>query len=497
MAKQYLTLTKSGKMISKFLLALIAGLAVAKSFEFQNWYLAIVGLSILIWILEKSSRRLRFYLVGTFATLYFLIHLTWMQVIGVDAWLLITLIGVLPWLLVAYLPTSSRSIVSIVVFASSVVSVEVIRSHFPLGGFPWGLIAYSQVDGDLGKLAAFGGQSLVTFAAVIVAGLVVRIFSRKFLISALVLSLVFIGLKQINFSTNIKNFKVVAIQGNVPRLGLELGAQREAVLNNHLSVTAKYLESTSQAQYPKLIIWPESSTDIDPIANGEVAAKIQNLVNRAGVPILVGATVWGTNPEGPRNTGILWQPDGSKDFYIKNHLVPFGEYIPMRDLLSTYIDRIQLVPFDFVPGNKLGLFNTDEITGEITFGDVICFEVAYGDYIRHLVTDGAQFLTIQTNNATYGRTLQPEQQFQISRFRAIEHQRAVVVASTSGISGAILPTGEVLAKTSVFVPAIVEVEIPLSTQLSFSDKYPRWATILCLIFTIVSIGNSRFRRRIA
>ena len=493
MEKQSLILTKSGKMISRFLLALFAGGAVAKSFEFQNWYLAIVGLSTLIWILEKSSRRLRFYLVGTFSTLYFLIHLTWMQVIGVDAWLLITLVSVLPWLLVAYLPINTRSLISIVMFASIVVSAEVIRSHFPLGGFPWGLIAYSQVDGELGKLAAFGGQSLVTFAAVVVAGLFVRIFSRKFLISTLVLSFVFIGLKQINFSANNENFKVVAIQGNVPRLGLELGAQREAVLNNHLSVTAQYLESTSQAQYPKLIIWPESSTDIDPIANREVATKIQNLVNRAGVPILVGATVWGTNPEGPRNTGILWQPDGAKDFYIKNHLVPFGEYIPMRDLLSDYIDRIALVPNDFVPGNELGSFKT----GEITFGDVICFEVAYGDYIRHLVSDGAQFLTIQTNNATYGRTLQPEQQFQISRFRAIEHQRAVVIASTSGISGAILPTGEVLAKTSVFVPAIVEVEIPLSAQLSFSDKYPRWATFICLIFTIFAFVNSRFKRKIA
>jgi apolipoprotein N-acyltransferase len=152
-----------------------------------------------------------------------------------------------------------------------------------------------------------------------------------------------------------------------------------------------------------------------------------------------------------------------------------------------------MVPNDFVPGTELGIF---EING-VVFGDVICFEVAYGNYMRHLVNSGAQFISVQTNNATYGWTAQPEQQFQISRFRAIEHSRSVVIASTSGISGAIDPNGEVLAKTDQFVAEVVEVDLPVMTQKSFSDRYPRWVAIICSFLVSLRVASAILRRRIA
>ncbi len=477
-----------GQQMFKFLLALLSGYMCALGFETSNWVLTILSLAIVIWQLDKNPRRIRIWILLIFSSTFFLIHLSWMKVIGIDAWLLITALGVIPWIFLGLVEVNRRKLSSLLFFAFCVVAVEVLRSHIPFGGFPWGLIAYSQVDGPLVQLARVGSSSLVTFAAVLVAGLILRIFSKKFLSSILLLSFIFIFSSLINPVSTNADISLVAIQGNVPRIGLDLSAQRKAVLNNHLSVTDEFLAKNTNSSRPELIIWPESSTDIDPLQNREVAQQITTLVKKADIPILVGATIRGTNPDGPRNVGILWQKSGPTEIYAKNNLVPFGEYIPFRNLLTDYIDRIQLVPNDYIPGSELGLFKLNRVKSgdanfdEVNFGNVICFEIAFGNFVRQVVNSGAEFLTVQTNNATYGLTQQPEQQFTITRFRAIEHERSIVVASTSGISGAIDPNGKVLIKTDQFVPAIVEVQLPISSTRSISDSFPGWMSLLsCLI----------------
>ena len=483
---------KSLAMFKKYLLAIISGLLMSQSINTPNWFLAFASMVVLIYLLNKTNRKQRFKIVSVFAMSYFLIHLTWVQVIGADAWILLSIVSALPWLIAAINPVDYRSYLSVSVFASTVVVIEVLRSHIPYGGFPWGLIAYSQIDGPLINFARIGGQALVTFLVVFLSAIFLRIFTKNFVSATLITAFIFlIGMHEPNFNAN-GSFNAVAIQGNVPRLGLDQSAQRLQVFNNHVEVTADYLVTNASFK-PDLIIWPESATDIDPLQSREVANKIDTLTKVAKTPILVGATIAGTNPEGPRGSGILWNEDGSKDFYIKNHLVPFGEYIPHRDFLSTFIDRISLVPHDYVPGTEIGLFQI----GDVKFGDVICYEVAFGETVRHLVRDGAQFLVIQTNNATYGNTSQPEQQFQISRFRAIEHGRSVIIASTSGISGVIDPNGKVIAKTEQFVPAVVAQELPLVESKTINDRFPRWTAIICIMFLGLYQLNSSIRKKIA
>ncbi len=119
--------------------------------------------------------------------------------------------------------------------------------------------------------------------------------------------------------------------------------------------------------------------------------------------------------------------------------MPFGEYIPMRDLMTKFIGRLALIPRDFLPGTEPGVLDV----GGTRIGDVICFEVAFDGLVRDTVRDGGKLLIVQTNNATYGHTGQPEQQLAISRIRAIEHGRAMVIAATSGISGVIRADGSV------------------------------------------------------
>jgi len=474
----------------RFLIALVAGFLLNLSFNESRWFFSIIAIAILIQLLSTSNRKNRIKIISIFSFVFFAAHLSWMRVLGNDAWLLLVLISAIPWLLAAYLPINKVKLSSLFIFAAVIVVVETIKSHVPWGGFPWGLIGYAQVDGPIVKLASLGGVALVTFATVIIAGLVLRMFSKRVFGSALFLLIIFTSLFFIDKTNSSELFPIVAIQGNVPRIGLELSAQRSAVLNNHLNLTREYL-AREESIKPKLIVWPESSTDIDPLTNIYVANEINELVKSAQVPILVGATTWNENPTGPRNTGILWNTDSTKEFYVKNQLVPFGEYVPYRNVLTRYIKRFELVPNDYVAGNELGLFQVDDIV----FGNVICFEVAYGTYVRQLVNAGAQFITIQTNNATYGNTKQPEQQFQISRFRAIEHKRSVLVASTSGISGAIGPNAEVFSKTEQFKPAVVEVELPIVSAISFSDRYPRWAALVSFFIVFIALAKTYRRGR--
>lgn len=458
----------------KYVFSFLAGSLLSLGFDRNIWWFSVIALTALLWILDRNCRATRIWILFIFSTSFFAQHYTWMQVIGPDAWLLVTALGVIPWLFLGLIDYKKNSLASLAYISFALVATELVRSHFPFGGFPWGLVAYSQVDGPLVVFSRLGSSALVSFLTMFLAGLLLQLLSGRYLNSIVFICLVFIFASVIRPVMATGHLALVAIQGNVPRIGLELTAQRRAVLDNHLSVTAEFLNSTDKDLYPKLVIWPESSTDIDPVRNREVAAEITALVESSNVPILVGATTFGTNPDGPRNTGILWEQSGPSEFYVKNNLVPFGEYIPFRNLLTDYIDRIRLVPNDFVPGNELGIFKVNNVR----FGDVICFEISFGNYVRQVVNSEIDFLTVQTNNATYGLTKQPEQQFTITRFRAIEHQRSVIVASTSGISGAINQNGMILAKTEQFVPAVVEVQLPLSTSQSFSDKFPGWMSIL-------------------
>ncbi len=122
--------------------------------------------------------------------------------------------------------------------------------------------------------------------------------------------------------------------------------------------------------------------------------------------------------------------------------MPFGEYIPLRSLLAPRIPALHQIPSDMVRGTRPGVLRV----GPATAGVLMCFEVAYDGLLRGLVDDGADVIVVPTNNATYTGTGQIEQQFAMSRLRAIETGRYVVVASTNGISGIVAPDGRVVER---------------------------------------------------
>jgi apolipoprotein N-acyltransferase len=153
--------------------------------------------------------------------------------------------------------------------------------------------------------------------------------------------------------------------------------------------------------------------------------------------------------------------------------VPFGEYVPFRGQLSKIITRLQRVPRDFYPGDHSGVLQT----GPARLGDVICFEIAYDEIVRDTVNEGARALVVQTNNATYGNTGQPEQQLAMSKLRAVEHGRAIVTAATSGISAIVAPDGTVLQRTDEFTQDVLTADLPLRDDTTVADRLgasPEW-----------------------
>ena len=361
-----------------------------------------------------------------------------------------------------------------------------------------GATCYSQVDGPLVALSTLGGQALVSGAVVLCAAILIKVIKFRSITALVFLLIVTIASASVDTFSSSQNFEVAAIQGNVPRVGNELSAQRAAVLNNHVKTTELLLTDIESGVTPQpdLIVWPESGTDIDPLVPGIAAEAISDLAQQSEAPILIGATTWyssGSKGDGPTNSGIMWTNDGPTEIYSKNHLVPFGEYLPLRDFLAKWITRFDQIPNDFVPGEGPGVFDV----ARAKIGDVICFEVAYANHIYDTVNSGAQLITVQTNNATYGNTNQPEQQFAITRFRAIETQRAFLVASTSGVSGLIQNDGSVSGRTEQFESAIVTGSAPLITEKTFSTKYPFWVLGFSLILLLISTRshwNVRYKR---
>ncbi|MCT1370295.1 apolipoprotein N-acyltransferase [Corynebacterium mucifaciens] len=343
-------------------------------------------------------------------------------------------------------------------------AVEFVRSSWPFGGFAWVRLAWGQINGPLAPLAAWGGPALVTIAAVFVAvGLpsLLRAASRRAAALAVVLPLaagLLAGLGVGGDSSTVDRARVAAVQGNVPRMGLDFNEQRRAVLSNHVNETLKLAKETRDAGEPlDMVIWPENASDVNPFADAEAAALVGVAVRGVDAPVLIGTLT--RDDAGARNTMVVFDPEtGAGERHNKRFLQPFGEYMPMRDFFRNFSELVDLAG-DFKPGDDNGVVHM----GNIPVGVATCYEIAEDEAYRMAVRGGAQILSTPTNNATFGFTDMTYQQLAMSRMRALETDRAVVVAATSGVSAIVHPDGTVSQQTSIFEPAHLIEELPLRT----------------------------------
>lgn len=464
--------------------ALAAGLLMGAAFPPVGWWWA-APLSVCVSALVTQRARPRWAaLYGAIAGLGFFGGLLWwMTVVGLDAWLGLTAVCTAWWVgLFALSALIQRRRLWPLVVPALWVASETLRGSVPLGGFPWGRLVYAQVDGPLLALTSVVGPAGVSYLAALLgsgAAYLVLEARRTTASSTALVSAGLVGiLATAGFATAVPTIPggeqpgvtVAVVQGGVPGEGLSAMGERQAVLRNHAQLTRDVRWMAARANLDvDFVVWPENATDIDPFRDAQARSQIDEAVRAAGVPVLVGAVVDAPgDPSRVANSGIVWDPQtGPGDRYVKRHPVPFGEYVPMRSVLGPLVDRFRLVPRDFIAGTDVGVLS---IAG-VLVGDVICFEVAYDALVRDTIDGGAQMIVVQTNNATYGGTAQLDQQIAMSRVRAVEHGRPVVVAATSGISAVVDADGSIRSAAGDGGSAVLIESITPSSERTIATEW--------------------------
>ena len=466
--------------------AVLTGAAVALAFPpYDLWPLAPIGVAGLLLLCRGLSAR-RGALVGLVHGLAtFLPLLSWLTVIGPDAWVLVALLEASFLAMTGALLPGVLRLPGWPFWAACLwVAQEAARDRLPFGGFPWGRLAFAETASPFTAVAALGGAPLVTFATALCAGFlaaaVVALRRRAVPSAAAALAAALLvpalGLALPTGTGDGREVTVALVQGGVPGEGMDFLGEREQVLRNHVDATHRLADDVraGRVDAPDLVVWPENASDIDPFTDPSARRLIDGAVRDVGVPVLVGTLVDGPGPDHVRNSGVVWDPQtGPGERYVKRHPVPFGEYIPFRAQLSGWIERLDQIPRDFYAGDRPGNLGV----GPAAVGDVICFEIAYDGLVRDVVTGGADVLVVQTNNATYNGTGQPQQQMAMSRLRAVEHGRTVLVAATSGISAVVAPDGEVVARAPERVARTLVATVALHDGRTLATRVgagPEW-----------------------
>jgi apolipoprotein N-acyltransferase len=519
--------TPRGRLPWRTALAAAGGLALYLSFPGHDLSgLAVLGPAALS--LATAGRRFRGGLwSGLVLGLVFLLPLlSWTGVyVGSFPWLALGIFEALYLALLGGALALTSRLPGWPVWAAALwVADEALRSNVPFGGFPWGRLAFSQAEGPFTALAAYGGAPLVSFAVALTGTLLAaaalalrrtwsatriadadqapvrRVAARGAALSVagvlavpLVGGLAWLPLAGPSLSAGGPTRTVAVVQGNVPRAGLDFNAQRRAVLDNHVSQTMRLAGSVRSGDtgQPDLVIWPENSSDIDPYRNEDAARQISRAAQAIGAPILVGAVVEGPGNE-LSNTGIVWDPvTGPGDSYVKRHPVPLAEYVPYRSFFRFFSDKVDLVRRDFTQGTAVGTLDI----GGARIGDVICFEVAYDSLVADVVGAGAGMIVVQTNNATFGFTDESAQQLAMSRLRAVEYGRTVVVAATSGISAVIAPDGSVARRSELFTPDVFIEQIAQRQQQTMAERLGAGPGWVLTALGLAAVGAAALRAR--
>ena len=487
---------------TKIFLGSVAGVLMARSFSYTDtWILLPMGIA--VWWAGTHKRELSDYLFFSFSLsiAYWFARLSWLTLIGLDAYIILALLMALITGSSGFFMYQVKDLpLPFVWYGLIFISIETITDYIPFGGFPWGKIAYDSADAPWANLMPYGSSPLVSAGILLISALMIP--SLGFMLQkAVAASFVFVvAIAAFSlFMQDLDNLEVknsgkidlALIQGSVPRVGLSFNQQKMEVLNYHIKETDNLLGNTNQNF--DAILWPENSIDIDPFINQEAGDLVRELIKKYNRPLLSGAVLQENG--GLSNSVIQWDPIGLDvvDRYEKLKLVPFGEYLPFRDLLSKYIKRFSLIPQDFIAGKQ----PNNLLINDAVISPVICFEIAWNKNIIQQITSGGELISVHTNNATYAFSNQLQQQFMMTRIRAMETGRDIVVTATTGVSAHINRYGEVIWSSKEFVPQSKIVTANLYSDITPAVKYASLIDRLALFGFVVPfiILFIRFIRR--
>jgi apolipoprotein N-acyltransferase len=446
--------------------------------------LAFVALVPLLWSLRGARARRGALLGFAYGLVYFGLLLNWLLLFGVVAELPLVLsqaaATALFGALAPSLMRSDRPIRTALAMAASWTAVDWVRSSWPLGGFTWGGLGYTQHgDGLLLPLASVAGVWGVTFVVVLVNGLALGVGERLRSargpslrravapagLAALAIAAVVLPALIPQPGATGPRLDVAVVQGNVPRsLASDRLLQTATVAQNHIDLNRRLIPDP-----PDLAVWPENALPTDPAIDARLGAAVSSSISDVGAPTLVGAIA----PAGGGrfyNQVLLYSGTGRvQGRYTKIHLVPWGEYVPWRWLFA-WTERYRRGNADLVAGHTIRLFHVDGAA----VGTPICFENTFPDLFRRFVHAGATVMVVATNDSSFLESVASREHVIMSQLRAVENGRWIVQAAISGESAVVDPSGRIVAHTGLFEPAILRYRVPTSDATTLYTRLGDW-----------------------
>lgn len=489
-------------VLVRLALSAVSGLILFTSFAPRPlWWLAPLAFTGLGLALHRRRIGASAAYGTVFGLAFYLTHLIWIDdflgdTFGPTPWLALS--GVLALYLgaaCAVMPLVQRLPGAPVWMALVFLLQETARSRWPVNGFPWGRVGFSQPEGAFLPLASIGGVPLLGFAVVVTgfgcAHLLLRAHERGWrphrgwLPPALVTCLpICLGLAlwpTVGTEAQSGTRTVAVVQGNAPDAGIDLLNSRETVRANHLARSAELAARIRSGDVPPpdLVIWPETATDLTAAGDPAITA----LADEFDAPMLIGA-LYQPEPGGQtENALIAWEPGtGPGQHYTKQELVPFAEYVPLRTIASWFTPFLNHTR-DMRWGTETGVL---DVAGTHV-GSVICYEAAYDYVSRDAAAAGAELLVLPTNNAWFGPGEMSHQQLAMARIRAVEHGKTTIVAATSGISAIIEPDGNVTRSTELYTADALVAEVPLRQQVTLSDQLGAWTEYVLVGSALIAV----------
>lgn len=481
------------RVLPRILLAVGAGGALSLAFEpvALPWLIPL-GVAGLVLAVRGLTPGRAWWPAWCFGIAFYFAHIYWMRgSVGTDAWLALAGIESLFYGALGPAIVLLRRLPAWPVWvAIAWTAMDNLRADWPFSGMPWGRLSFGVVDTPVADALPYAGMTLLDLLLALLGALVAAAVTARRRLWPVVAVVACAGVLlapalQPWEPHEDRRTTVAVVQGEVPGPG-------NNILFDHRRVTRSLAEATErlaaqiesgEVPRPAFVVWPENGTAVDPFRDAPTNAVIESAVASIGLPILVGAIVDG-GPDHVLNQGIVWDPDtGAGERYTKRHPVAFGEYVPFRDALQGFMfGRLQEINRDMVAGTGADPL---EIAG-ISVADAICFDVGYDDVFYDQVGRGAELVTVQTSNVMFIFTDQIEQQFAMTRLRAIETGRYIAVSSPNGVSGIIAPDGRVLERAPVRSTAVLSAEVGLVDNLTPAVRMGLWPGRVCV--TLAALG---------
>jgi len=366
------------------------------------------------------------------------------------------------------------------------------------GGFPWALLGYTQTTVlPVAQLASvfgvYGVSALLVLVSVGLTRLLVGPARGRWqpaVVAAVVVTAVgALGSWRVQDSRLTREgtpLRVGLVQGNVAQDEKWDPAREEEILTRYLRLSGEAVDRGAQ-----LVIWPESATPFY-FEESPRGREVRAFARARQTWLLIGSDELAEGPPTVSyNAAFLVGPDGdTKGVYRKVHLVPFGEYVPLRRLLFFAAPLVESVS-DFAAGDSVVVLPM----GTTGVSTAICYEVVYPRLIRDGVLAGSQLLTTITNDAWFGRSSAPFQHFEMASMRAIEQGRYLVRAANTGISGIVDPYGRVLQASGLFTTGVFVGDVRLLQDLTIYARIGDVLAYASLAATIVALALSSGRNR--